>query len=365
MTRNLTSFAAVAALAIGSMLTPAYAGQIDTGADGHAVNPVWSKDGKHLAFELNTYGGDGIDMYFVQMNRQTPARAPVKVKLPGTSGPYNSTAVVMNASWHPQGIAVFEGSNSGGSFRLYFAQPGGASAAEMLPTSKAPGNLQFPMVSPDGNVLAYTTDQVGNGDVMTWNRSTNDISAASKSGESEVFPMFDKKGTKVLYNRKLASGSVMYEVGATGTGERQLLKPGSGDMSRPVYAGGNEQFVLYFSNERDTSNWDLKQMNRSGGGVKTLAQNVRLPERARPAVDPSGKYVAYTLTLPAEKADRVFIRNVETGATKEIKTGFTACGEPALGRTAAGETMLAYTALPGEKAAYRFLYAQDISNDLP
>lgn len=364
MTRNFPTWAALGALAIGlGVSTPALAGQIQAPKQGHAMNPTWSKDGKYLAFELNTYGGDGIDMFFAQMNGHTSTKV-MGVKLPGSSGPYTGQQVVMNATWHPQGIAVFEGSNSGGTFRLYFAQPGGASAAEMLPNNTAPGNLQFPVVDPTGNVLAYTTDQVGKGDVMTWNRSSNKITPTTSSPESEVFPMFDKKGANVLFSRKKSSGAVMYETGADGSGERQLGTPGNGDMTRPVYGGASEQLVLYFSNERDTTNWDLKQMNRSGGGTKTLAQNIRLPERARPAVDPTGKYVAYTLALPAEKDNVLYIKNLETGATKEIKTQFTACGEPALG-ISGGKTVLAYTALPGEKADYRFLYAQDVTNDLP
>lgn len=342
----------------------AQAGQVDSGADGHAMNPTWSADGKFLAFEVNAYGGDGISMFFAAMNRDTSTKVQ-QVQVAGATSAYSDGGpVVMNAAWHPAGVAVFEGSNSGGKIRLYNAQPFGAAPTEMLDKNQAPGNLQFPVISASGFLMGYTSNQFGAGDVMTWDRAANKVIRNTKSADSEVFPMFDKPGKNVLFARKRTSGATIYEVGVDGTGER-LVAGGSGDLTRPVYAGANEDLILYFSNERDTANWDLKQMNRSGGGVKTLAKNVRLPERARPAVDPTGKYVSYTLSEPAEMADSVFIINLASGAKKEIKTEFTACGEPALGRTKDGSTVLAYTALPGEKAAYRFLYAQEVTNVLP
>lgn len=345
-----------AALTIG-LSTAAEAGQVKFDGSGHAVNPVWSLDGKHLAFEVNTYGGDGISMYFAEISGEN-AKNIQRIRLPGSSGPYSSQQVVMNATWHPQGLAVFEGSNSGGKFRLYFAQPGGAMAAEMLSTQKAPGNLQFPVVSPNGNLLGYISDQFGRGDVMTWDRSSDQIKQVTKTpGDSEVFPFFNSDGSKILYVRKGTDASV-HEVNLSSGAESKVVAD-NGDQTRPVYAGSK---VLYFSSERGEGKWDLISINADGSGKKVLAKEIKLPERSRPAVSADGKYVSYVYSDPT-KDSNVYLQPVTGGAEIKIGTTFTACSEPAIGM-AGGRYMLAFTALPSDDSDWRFLYVKDISDSL-
>lgn len=347
------------ALLLG-LAMPAHAGKVDFGKDGHAVNPVWSLDGKYVAFEVNTYGGDGIDMYYAEVNGSAAVKV-LPVKLPGASGPYSGAQVVMNATWHPQGIAVFEGSNAGGKFRLYFQMPGGASAAEMLSTDIAPGNLQFPQVAPNGNLMAYTSDQFGKGDVMTWDRSTNKVTQQTNSPNvSEVFPQFSKDGKNLLFVRKGDKGATIHEVNvAAGPSSEKRLASGNGDQTRPTYAGSR---VFYFTSERGDGNWDLASVGRDGTGKKVHVKGVKLPERSRPAVSPDGKYVAYVYADPT-KHDSVRVMNIASGAEKVIKTQYTACGEPAIGMKG-GQYVLAYTALPSNDSDWRFLYVQDITNQI-
>ena len=345
-----------AALALG-LVSVAHAGQVNFGTDGHAINPVWSVDGKYIAFEVNTYGGDGIAMYFAEMQGDT-SRKVDRVKLPGSSGPYASQQVVMNASWHPQGLAVFEGSNSGGKFRLYFAQPGGAMAAEMLNNQKAPGNLQFPVVSPNGNLLGYISDQFGKGDVMTWDRSSDKITQVTKTPTiSEVFSIFHKADGRVAFMRK-GSVATIHEVDPA-TGAETTVAQGNGDQTRPVYAGDK---ILYFTSERGDGKWDLAVVGRDGTGKKILAKDVKLPERSRPAVSADGKYVAFVYADPT-KDSAVRVLPVGGGTEVEIKTDFTACGEPAIGMQG-GRYLLAFTALPSDNSDWRFLYVKDVSDKL-
>jgi Tol biopolymer transport system component len=354
-TRNLLP--AVAGLAVGLAAPAALAGKVDFGERGHAQNPMWSVDGKHLAFEVNTFGGDGIDMYFADVNGDVAGKVQ-KVKLPGSSGPYSGQQVVMNATWHPQGLAVFEGSNSGGKFRLYFAQPGGAMAAEMLDNSKAPGNLQFPVVAPNGNLLGYISDQTGDGDVMSWDRSSNTISQVTKTnGVSETFPYFAADGNTLLYMEKGDAASI-HEADLSAGTTREVAS-GRGDQSRPIYAGDK---VVYFTSERGEGNWDLAVVNRDGSGKKVLAKGVKLPERARPAVTPDGRYVAFVYSDPT-KHDSVRIVDLQTGKEIEIPTSYTSCADPAITQQG-GRVKLAYTALPSNDSDWRFLYVADVTDRL-
>jgi Tol biopolymer transport system component len=346
-----------AVLAFALAPLSASAGQVKPGADGHAMNPVWSLDGKFIAFELNTFGGDGISMFFAEIAGEN-AKSVQRVRLPGASGPFSGQQVVMNAAWHPQGLAVFEGSNSGGKFRLYFAQPGGAMAAEMLSNQKAPGNLQFPVISSNGNLLGFVSDQFGKGDVLTWDRSTDQIRQLTKTPDvSEAFPYFHDSDGRLTFMRK-SSVATIHEVDPV-SGADTLVARGNGDQTRPIYAGDK---VLYFTSERGDGKWDLAMIQRDGSGKKILARDVKLPERARPAVSADGKFVAYVSADPT-KDQSVRILPLAGGAEVEIKTEFTACGEPAIG-VHGGRYLLAFTALPSDNSDWRFLYIKDVSDRL-
>jgi Tol biopolymer transport system component len=347
-----------ALLGVVALSAPASAGKVTVPKDGHAMNPVWSLDGKFIAFELNSFGGDGIDLFFAEIANANVTKPVQEVKLPGATGPYSGQQVVMNPTWSPDKIAVFEGSNSGGKFRLYYAAPGGAMAAEMLNTTQAPGNLQFPSVSPNGQSLAYTSDQFGKGDVMVWSRATNQIKQITKSAAaSEAFPSFNKDGSRIIFNRKAATATIHDTDLATMT-ERQLVA-GTGDMTRPVFVG---EKIFFFSSERGEGKWDLLSANLDGSGRTTVVKDVKLPERSRPAVSPDGKYVSYVYSDPT-KHDSVRIRDVAAGTEKEIKTEYTSCGEPAL-TMVGGRYLLAYTALPSNDSDWRFLYVQDVTDML-
>jgi Tol biopolymer transport system component len=42
--------------------------------DGHAYTPVWSADGKWLAFEVNRYDGGSIDLYVAAVAQNGTAK---------------------------------------------------------------------------------------------------------------------------------------------------------------------------------------------------------------------------------------------------------------------------------------------------
>jgi Tol biopolymer transport system component len=349
------SFAAVAALLCWPLV--GQAGEVRFQGEGHAENPSWSLDGRFLAFEVNRFAGD-IDMYFAELAGDI-AKEAMKVKLPGSgSGFGSSDQVVMNATWHKDGIAVFEGSSAGGQLRLYFASPGGASAAEMLPNTKVPGELTFPTISPDGNKLAFISDATGNGDVRTWDRSTDQLDQVTSTPGSESFPYYGPDGNRLLFTRKQNESLSIYEYGLSG-GSETALASGMGDQTRPVYAADGH--IVFFSGE-DEAKWNLMVIDSAGQNKQTLAEGVRFPTRARPALTPDGQWAAYGYDDPT-KNERIVLTRIDGSRSVEIVTEFVACGEPSIS-IQNGRTLLAYTALPSEDSDWRFLYVLDITDRL-
>jgi len=349
------SFAAVASMLFWPLV--GQAGEVRFAGEGHAENPSWSLDGKFLAFEVNRFAGD-IDMYFAELTGDI-AKEAMKVKLPGTgSGFGSSDQVVMNATWHKDGIAVFEGSSAGGQLRLYFASPGGASAAEMLPNTKVPGELTFPTISPDGNKLAFISDETGNGDVRTWDRSTDQLAQITDTPASETFPYYSSDGNRLLFTRKQNESLSIYEYNiAAGTEAR--LASAMGDQTRPVYAANGH--VVFFGGQSE-GKWDVLIIDADGENKRTLAEGVRFPTRARPALTPDGEWVAYGYDDPT-KNDRIVLTKIDGSRSVEIITDFVACGEPSI-TMQSGRMLLAYTALPSEDSDWRFLYVMDITDRL-
>ncbi|MEZ4319555.1 MAG: hypothetical protein R3F61_18715 [Myxococcota bacterium] len=339
---------------LAGLVSTASAGEVRFTGEGHAYNPVWSLDGKHLAFEVNNYG-DRSDLHISVVTGEI-AKDASKVNLPGGGGPFGGSQVVVNPAWHPQGIVVFEGSNTGGQFRLYYYQPGGGAASEMISTTDVPGDITFPAINPKGTSMVFVADQTGNGDIYTRDTNTGAVTVAMKTDVAEMFPQFDSAGSKILFTRKQNNTEDIFEL-AVSTGAETPVIGGNNDQSRPNYVNGG---IVYFDNSRDSQSWDVKVV--SGGNAKVLAKSVRLPLRARPAISPDGNWVAYGFEDPT-KSDSIMLSRVDGSKNVEIKTAYNACGEPAI-TVQNGKTLLAYTALPSSGADYRKLFVVDITDKL-
>ena len=339
-----------------TLVGAAEAAEVSVTEKGHASNPAWSKDGQQLAFEVNDFGGN-ISMYVVKIANGNPTGTPTKVKLPGGGSQFGgSGSVVAAPSWHPEGMLIFEGSNSGSASRLYFWQPGGAAASELLSMSQVPGDLSWPAVAPDGMSVAFVSDSSGSGDIFSWNRASNAVDKLATSPFSEMAPRFKADGKTLAFSRKNQGGEDIFMMA---NGQSVPRVGGNGDQTRPVWAG---ESVVYFSNERGEDHWDIAVS--AGVGKKTIvARDVRLPIRSTPAVSPDGQWVAFGYADP-EKADKIGVVKIDGSGAKTIDTGgLVAVGEPAI-VSAGGRLFLAFTALPSEGASWRTLHIMDITGKL-
>jgi dipeptidyl aminopeptidase/acylaminoacyl peptidase len=335
--------------------SPVFAGEVRYSGEGHAYNPVWSRDGKYLAFEVNQLAGD-VELYVSEITGAI-AKDAVRVTLPGGTSAYGGkNQVLENATWVRGNVAVFEGSNQGGQFRLYTYSPSGGAATELIPTSQVPGDLTFPHAAED-NSLAFIADASGAGDIRVRNPA-GALAQITSTSAPEVFPTFLQDGSKLAFSRKTNNTEDLFEL-VTASKTEATVSGGGGDQTRPIYAGGK---LLFFDDSRGDNVWDVSVVDAPGGTKRALAKGVRLPLRSRPAVSPDGKYLAFTYDDPT-KSSKVVVTALDGSKSVDITTTFTACGEPAL-TMANGRYILAYTALPSANAAWRFLYVEDITDKL-
>lgn len=341
-------------LAAAFMSVSAQAAEVGTTGQGHATNPAWSPDGQYLAFEMNTFGGQ-IDLFVVKVQNGTAVGSPQQVKLPGSSSSFTGGgSIAVAPNWHPQGRLIFEGSNKGGTNRLYDWAPGGSGATELLSASQISGDLSWPTIRDDGSAIAFVSDASGLGDLYVWDRNSNQVDQVLTTPFTESGPRYGT-GDTIAYSRKNRGSEDLFTFQS---GKSVPLIGGNGDQSRPTWAGSS---VVYFSNERGDDHWDV--VASAGAGQKSvLGKDVRLPDRATPATTPDGQWVAYGLSDP-EKDDRILFTKIDGSRSVEVSTGLVACGEPAIVE-AGGRWYLAFTALPSEGSDWRALHVIDITGKL-
>lgn len=326
--------------------------QVRFECEGHAFNPVFSPDGRWLAFEVIRYAGD-IDLFLLDTESgQTP-----QIRLPGGSSLFGGgNQVAVNPTWHPQGLMVFEGSNDSGFFRLYYTTPGGAAAAELLPRAKAPGDLIFPAISPDGNVVAYVSDETGNGDIRSWDRNTDRIRSYTMTAASEMFPAWSPSGWDLTFTRKEHGEEVLWLLEQSG--QERLLADREEDQTRPAWV--NDDTLVYFDGHRGEDQWDMVRVERDGSDVQVLVEGVRLPLRAEPAVSPDREWVGWAYDDPS-RADSLWLLGLDGGERVELRTRIKGAGEPAFGLRE-GRVLLAWTGLASSQADWRELYFADVTD---
>lgn len=331
------------------------AGEIQVSKRGHITNPVWSPDGKYIAFEVNEYAGN-ITLHAVQVNQAQPQGVPKTITLNAGQSSFggSSNAVTAAPVWHPRGMLFFEGSYKGMSNRIYtttLTSP----PRQAFKENVVGGDLSFPTLSVDGNELYFVSDSSGNGDIYKFSlKNWKEASTVVTSDGAEMSPRVRKDGV-LAYSKKTNGSEDLF---ATSGGASTSRVSGNGDQTRPAWSGNN---IVYFSSERGNSTWDVYVADESGA-KKRLANNVRLPFRAPPALSTDGEWVAYGVEDPTN-ANKIWLTRVDGSKTISINTPHVACGEPAL-TSVDGKTYLAYTALPAEGSDWRKLHVIDVSSSV-
>lgn len=320
---------------------------------GHALTPSFSPDGRWLAFEVHRFVGD-VDLFTLDTLGSGPA---LQVRLPGSQGGPGGLHQFLDPTWHPQGVLVFQGSETGARSRLYYATTSGLTAAQLMDLKTAPGELSFPVVSPDGQEVAFVSDHTGRGDIRSWNRTTGLTAFHTRTPEEERYPAWSPTGQDLAFSRRERGTEALYLVEPSG--QERVLAGREGDQTRPAWV--DEHTLLYFDGSRGQGAWDLRSVQRTGADT-VLAQGVRLPERARPALSPDGRWVAWCLRDP-DRDDAVWVRDLSSGREVELQVQGERVGEPALGQLE-DRVLLAWTALPDASANWRELYFADVTDAL-
>jgi serine/threonine-protein kinase len=151
---------------------------------GHNVRPVWTADGKGLAYRSNGSGGTGI--FTVPADGSGP---PVLLTTENNLG--------IAHSWSPDGKLLLGGTNGGHSFWLYSVRPDG-SGGEMKTLPDSPMHKREAIISPDGHWVAYESD--GTGQYEIYVQSFPDMKQRTTiSADGGVSPRWRRDSRELFY----------------------------------------------------------------------------------------------------------------------------------------------------------------------
>jgi Tol biopolymer transport system component len=258
-----------------------------TEGQGSHVSPVWSPDGRQIAFVRAT--ADGAAIYVV------PSLGGQERKIIDLGGELYSAIgyLIPSLSWSPDGewLAFSEKASADESARIMRIS---LATLEKRPlTTPAPGSLGDlePSISPDGRLIAFVRSGgrvFGNQDV--WVQPVGGGAARRLTSEHYAFATalgWTADGTEILFTQGLATGGRMARV-AMAVGVPQPVVGLGQDAVHGSVRGGRMVYMQSTPSVYETSRFALPGSTRS-----TPAPQRFLTDSGIPAYSPDGRTLAF------------------------------------------------------------------------
>jgi len=153
--------------------------------EGNNISPVFSPDGNRVVFSSMREGTDEEDLFVKRLDDDTPAE--LLITLPGLQRPHqwpSDTLIVFG--WGPPPVDLW---------MLDLSDPGNPRTEVYL---EQEADLREPVVSPDGTLAAYSSDEMGTREIYV--RSFPDPGERTRVSEGGgYFPRWSPDGNTVYY----------------------------------------------------------------------------------------------------------------------------------------------------------------------
>ncbi|MFN2468165.1 MAG: hypothetical protein ABR521_08580 [Gaiellaceae bacterium] len=231
-----------------------------TQAQGIDGTPVWSPDGRMLAFRTNRDHFDpdptktSYELYTMRADGSAQRRLTTN-----EAGDFSPT-------WSPDGKRIAFTSDRDGNQEIYVMNADGSGAANL---TRAPGIDNEPAWSPDGKEIAFASNR--GGPFRLWAMRPDGSAARVLSpGPQDHHPAWSPNGKRLAFARTAGGQIDLFVVNANGSGERRLTSEPTIEF-QPAWSPDGRRIL--FSSDRGSDVpglLHLHTMNADGSGASRL-----------------------------------------------------------------------------------------------
>jgi Tol biopolymer transport system component len=210
----------------------------------HDQGPAWSPDGKQLAFE-STRDGDW-EIYVIDICDGCPTNPRRLTHSPGLDA---------SPSWSPDGTQLAFLSTRTGESEIYVMDVNGTVARRLTRHSRT--DLQPPRWSPDGTQLAFVSMRAGNWDVYVMDSVCGNLPEGceghllnlSLHPAQDQYPVWSPDGTHIAFTSRRDGDFEIYVVPSVGGDARNLTNDPAED-TLPSWSPDGSQIAFQSNRDR-------------------------------------------------------------------------------------------------------------------
>ena len=243
------------------------------------ASPVWSPDGRHIAFASKRDGN--VEIYVMDSDGNNPRRL--------TNDPASDASPV----WSPDGRHIAFASKRDGNFEIYVMDSDGNNPRRL---TNDPASDTFPVWSPDGRHIAFASKR-DDFEIYVMDSDGNNPRNLTNDPASDTFPVWSPDGRHIAFTSVRDGNVEIYVMGSDGSNPRNLTNNATSDTS-PVWSpdGRHIAFASLHGDNYDGT-FEIHVMGSDGSNPRRLTTSGGFS----PSWSPDGRHIAF-----ASKRDGTF-----------------------------------------------------------
>jgi Tol biopolymer transport system component len=352
-----------AALLLLILPVPALAGEarvVSPDHGGNAMSPVWSPQGRQIAYEVGHAQEKYTDLFVLTVDGGSEERIGPPAGS-GLGGRFMDRRQVNHEfTWSSNGqLYAFSSSGSDDEFDIWIK---GVTVA--IGTDDKEGGASF---SSDGRYLSYCSAASGDGDLYLLDiyALEDPPTRLTDNPGLDFYGVWSPTEASIVYTKMTEQGANIHLIeDAAGTPSDRALTDWQSTQIKPSWSPDGK-WVAFFSNHgvSERTSFDIYVVQAAGGEPFRAVQNVVPSERRGPVWTPDGAGLIAVRNDP-NAGDPLVRVDLASGITTEIVTGTVNNAEPALsGRPDDSSWRLAFVSQGvrgSETQAWRRVWTIDI-----
>lgn len=171
---------------------------------------------------------------------------------------------------------------------MHATLPGGEALREPVRVTFDSGLTGFPAISPDGKLLAYSSDRGGRGNLSIWVQTlkTGNAVRLTHGEANDLEPSFSPEGSEIAFRSERDHGGV-FAAPVVGGGEPRLV---ARDGRRPRYSADGAS-ILFWTRDDESGNGQVLVVPSQGGTPRALVPD--FADAHHPVWSPTGRFVLF------------------------------------------------------------------------